>query len=116
MLLISIDRWHADHIKPLMRDCEYITERLDNGRDRLKVVKTGTALHPENDTLENFYPACVPCNLHKGGHTVDTWRASLQKKTEELMRDSSAYRHAKRFGLIVETGAKVVFYFEQASS
>ena len=44
--------------------------------------------------------------------SLEQWRTSLEKKTEELRRDSSAYRHALRFGLVTESPAKVRFYFE----
>lgn len=106
-------RWHADHIAPVFRITKYESVKKPNGHYTLKTVNTGLLEKPDRDMLDNIYPSCVPCNLHKGAHTIESWRRSLQKKTEELMRDSSAYRHAKRFGLVKETGINVVFYFEK---
>ena len=106
-------RWHADHIAPVFRITKYETVRNPNGSYMLKTVNTGLLEKPERDTLNNIYPSCVPCNLHKGGNTLESWRNSLQKKPEELMRDSSAYRHAKRFGLVIERENRIEFFFEQ---
>lgn len=103
------DRWHADHIKAVTRISDFV-----NG----KFIPTGQMLKPENDTnsLENYYPSCAPCNINKSNHeSLDNWRKVLEGKVNELNRDSSTYRHAKRFGLIKETGQKVVFHFERVA-
>ena len=110
------ERWHADHVQPVRRINNYETVKKSNGSYILKSNFTGRLNQPQNESLQNYYPACVPCNLHKSDYSLEQWRVSLQKKTEELMRDSSAYRHAKRFGWVVETGVKVVFYFEKISN
>lgn len=40
------DKWHADHVKPVIR--------FD-----------GKMLHQERDEIANLVPACHPCNLTK---------------------------------------------------
>ena len=50
-----------------------------------------------------------------GAHCAIAQRESIRHKPEQLMRDSSAYLHALRFGLIQEIGAPVVFFFERLS-
>ena len=65
------------------------------------------------DTFDNLMPACKPCNRAKKYHSLELWRELLEGKINELNRDSAVYRTAKRFGLVKETGVKVIFYFEK---
>lgn len=62
------DRWHADHIKPVLRKSKVVYDesgkiaRNDDGSWKYKVV----GMHkPEHDILDNMNPACVQCNLYK---------------------------------------------------
>jgi 5-methylcytosine-specific restriction endonuclease McrA len=98
-------RWHADHLEPVIRDAQYIKGK--------GFVATGVLLRPQNDRGENLMPACPPCNIDKGAYTLDGWRQKLSNATDVLSRNNPTYRHAKRFGLLIETGAAVVFYFER---
>lgn len=75
-------------------------------------MKDGEIYRPENDKVENLMPACPPCNIDKHSFSMEEWRRKLQDATNVLSRNSPTYRHAKRFGLVKETGANVVFYFE----
>lgn len=64
--------------------------------------------------VDNYNPCCRLCNCSKGTKTLERWRESISEKLEELNEGIvSHYRIAKRFGLIVETGNPVVFYFEK---
>jgi 5-methylcytosine-specific restriction endonuclease McrA len=92
------DRWHADHVEAVHREWW---------------KKGGGVERPEHDTLENLMPACPPCNIDKHAMSLEDWRKKLQRATEVLTRNQPTYRHAKRFGLVVESGAAVVFYFER---
>ncbi len=65
------------------------------------------------DTFENMMPACRACNRGKGGYKLENWRMMLENKITELNRDVTAYKTAKRFGLVQETGVRVQFYFER---
>lgn len=106
------EKWHIDHIKPVLRT-EGDIEKQNDGT--YKYIKKGIMTKPENHHADNFYPACVACNIHKGGSSVEGFRWRLKDHIQMLNKASnhSIYRHAKRFGLVKETGAEVVFYFEQ---
>lgn len=80
---------------------------------RGKWVATGKMDYPERDCPENLTPACHWCNIDKGSYSLEGWRVKLQRSADVLTRNYSTYRHAKRFGLIVETAPKVVFFFER---
>jgi hypothetical protein len=105
------DRWHADHVRPVTRLSEWVEDRTPERSGYFK--QTGTMHKPEFDGIDNMNPACVPCNMDKGGYHLEQWRERLTSTINTLTRDAPAYRFAKRFGLVVETGAPVVFYFEQ---
>lgn len=99
------ERWHADHIENVERKLARV-----NGR----VVSTSEMWRPERDTIENLNPACAPCNIDKHCMTIEGWRAKLQDACNVLQRNQPTYRHAVRYGLVQETGARVVFHFERA--
>lgn len=94
------ERWHADHFEPVVR----------NWGDAAKTVP---ALRPENHNLANMMPACIPCNLSKHSYTLEGWRAWIAGHVNSLNQYHPTYRIAKAYGLIAETGAEVVFYFER---
>lgn len=98
------DRWHADHVEPVERKLA----RVDG-----RVVTTGEVHRPERDTIANLWPACPPCNIDKHTFTLENWRQKLQDACNVLTRNQPTYRHAVRYGLIAETGAKVTFWFER---
>lgn len=98
-------RWHADHFEPVQRKSAW-----DNKKKKL--VATGECGAAEHDNLENLMPACPACNIDKSVLSLEEWRGKLQRATGVLSRNSPTYRHAVRFGLVQETNAKVMFYFE----
>ncbi|KWA84283.1 HNH endonuclease [Burkholderia ubonensis] len=98
-------RWHADHFEPVERKLAFHREK--------GVVSTNELRHPERDTVANSMPACPPCNIDKSTFSLEQWRAKLQRSCEVLQRNQPTYRHALRFGLVVETQAPVTFYFER---
>lgn len=93
-------RWHADHFEPVRREWW----KPGGGMER-----------PHNDTLANLLPACAPCNLDKHAMTLEDWRRKLQGAAGVLARNHATYRHAVRFGLVVETGVAVAFHFERSN-
>lgn len=97
------DKWDRDHFIPIKRN--WVTK---NG----KQVFTD-CINPENDTLENSMPSCKPCNNDKSSLSIESWRSMIANKIVCLNRDSTTYRKAKRYGLIVETNIDVVFWFER---
>jgi len=98
------DRWHADHLLPVERKLEYVSGK--------GLVPNGELWRPENDTIDNMMPACPPCNIDKHSLSLEGWRRKLQGATSVLTRNNPTYRHAKRFRLVQETGAKIRFHFE----
>lgn len=100
--------WHADHFDPCRRDIE--SYKTAEGHYRLRSVGNGK---PETNVIENFMPACPPCNISKSAYTLESWRRYLQKQIAYLNEYSKKYRMALAYGLIAETGAEVVFHFEK---
>jgi hypothetical protein len=102
------DRWHADHVKAVKRTLVFVRGK--------GVVHTGKLRRPANDCVENLMPACAPCNIDKHARTLEQWRVKLQGAPGVLARNQPTYRHAVRFGLVQETQATVVFYFERLAA
>lgn len=100
------NRWHADHLEAVERVIKYVRGK--------GAVATGELWKPENDRIENMMPSCPPCNIDKHVMSLEGWRRKLQDAANVLARNNPTYRHAVRFGLVEETGAKVVFFFERA--
>ncbi|WP_254074819.1 HNH endonuclease [Pseudomonas graminis] len=100
-------RWHADHLEPVTR--ELIPKQNANGTWRLDA---GKPLRPENDHIGNMMPACAPCNISKGSQSLEVWRTWIARHVNSLNLYHPIYRLAKAYGLVVETAAPVVFYFE----
>ncbi|KWF83482.1 HNH endonuclease [Burkholderia cepacia] len=102
------DRWHGDHVDPVVRAVE--TTRDSEGHWRLV---SGSPRHPERDVESNYMPSCPPCNISKGAMDLEQWRQWLAGHVASLNAYHPIYRLAKVYGLIQETGAPVVFYFER---
>lgn len=102
------ERWHADHLLPVERKLKWISGRGP--------VATGELYRPENDTLDNMMPACPPCNIDKHSMSLEGWRRKLQDACNVLTRNNPTYRHAKRFGLLQETGTEIRFHFESTNA
>lgn len=99
------DRWHADHVEAVQRRTTYVKGK--------GFVRSGEVDWPERDIIGNLFPACPPCNIDKHSLSIEQWRTKLQGAPGVLARNQPTYRHAVRFGLVSETGATVLFYFEQ---
>lgn len=91
------EKWHADHIEAIYR----------------KWWSDNSPAKPENERIDNYFPACVPCNLFKTVFNLEQFRDELEKQTERAMKSSVNYRNAIRFGLIIETNKPIIFHFEQ---
>lgn len=104
------EKWHADHVQSVTRKLEIAKHK--NGTSRF--VSTGELWKPENDTFENLFPACAPCNLDKSSMGLEEWRGYLcQRITEGLLRNSPTVRHGVRFGKITINPGPIVFWFEK---
>ena len=101
------ERWHADHVEPVERKLKYVRGK--------GFVPTGELYRPENDRIDNFMPACPPCNIDKHAMSLENWRTKLSRALEVLANNQPTYRHARRFGLLMETPQPIVFYFERTA-
>ncbi|MCL6328534.1 HNH endonuclease [Pectobacterium carotovorum subsp. carotovorum] len=90
-------RFHVDHVEPVLRN----------------ISKNYAMERPENNTLENLYPACIPCNLYKSSCPVELFRERIATQVDVTRRASRSYRTAEAFGLVKPTGNSVVFWFEK---
>ena len=95
------ERWHADHIQPVVRN------------DWLKVPRSPN--HPERHVFENLNPACAPCNIDKRSLSLEDWRLMIQRSADVLTRDVSTFRRAVRYGLVEIKAPAVEFFFERAA-
>jgi len=100
--------WHADHLKPVER-------KLANIKGK-GFVATGELYRPENDNMENLMPACPPCNISKHSMNLEAWRKWIAGHVASLNSYHPIYSMAKAYGLIYETGAAVIFYFESVEA
>lgn len=108
------DKWHADHVEAIIRKGEWVPANGQNSTHVFKAI--GGSHRPQNERPDNYMPSCVACNLHKGTHSVDSFRKQLNGHIQRLntAQRFSYYRHAKRFGQLQETIKPIVFYFERA--
>lgn len=104
------ERWHADHMEPVIRDL--VIKETARGTYRLT---SGKPSRPDLDVIENFMPSCPPCNISKHSMTIEVWRGWLAGHINSLNAYHPIYRLAKKYGLVQETAAPVVFYFERVA-
>ena len=63
--------------------------------------------------IENFNPSCARCNKWKDTFSIEAFRNEISLQLVRLKRDSSNYRMALDFNMIVEIDKPVEFYFER---
>lgn len=95
--LISFEKFHIDHIKPIFRGY----------KDGEIGIQKGT------NTIENLNPSCASCNSSKSTFSIEKWRKELELKASRIRRDSSTFRILERFNLVAQVNEKVFFYFEK---
>jgi len=118
--------WHADHVEPVYREWWKSTHwwkeshgfkwEVDSTGNLNKipvVIEKAGLERPENDTLDNLFPSCRACNIDKHASSLEAWRKQMQDRVNVCRRNYSAFRHAERFGLVVEIKKPVVFWFEK---
>lgn len=101
-----IDKLHADHLEPCIR----ITRDpwgKPLPKEECRMVK------PERNVVSNMMPSCAPCNLHKGGYSLEGWRDILQRSADIIRKQTSTFRAGERFGVIKVSSEPIVFYFEK---
>lgn len=65
------------------------------------------------DTIENYMPACRSCNHYKSTLTVEKFRQQIESMHDVLTRDNVTYKNAVRFGQVIPSKHKPIFYFEK---
>jgi len=101
--------WHADHVEAALRKWQFGPRRQDGKR---WTVATGEHWRPENDVIENLFPACAPCNLFKATFDLECFREQIVAQAERARLYSVNFRTAERFGLVEVVEKPVVFWFE----
>lgn len=98
--------WHADHVEPVQRDGNWVHGAWKTN---------GVLLRPENDHADNFYPACVKCNILKSNGTPEDLRKALAYFATSIptIQTYSHVHHLIRFKRLTIDVAPVVFWFEQ---
>jgi hypothetical protein len=117
--------WHADHVEPVLREwwkrTKYWKDANGFKHDVVdgRIVRTAVALEkagsgrPQKDVIDNLFPACRACNIDKHANSLEAWRKQMQDRVGVCRRNYSAFRHAERFGLVVEIKKPIVFWFEE---
>ena len=103
--------WQADHLEPVEREVIwYKCEKTNTTK-----TKSGAMRKPELDVWENLMPACTKCNNDKSSMSLEGWRRVIKSRIKTLNENPkyASYQKAKRYGLVVETNAEVVFHFEK---
>lgn len=103
----ELDKMHADHMEPVVR-------LFTDPWSRPLPAAERSLKNPERNVVANMMPSCAPCNLHKGGYSLEQWRVYIQRSAEIVRKQTSTFRAGERFGVISVSDAPVVFYFEYA--
>lgn len=106
-------KWHADHVEAVVR----IPGSIQKGCEALGITDVVTKpymLYPQHDHAENFFPACVRCNILKAASNVEGFRSMLAYFAHSIPRISgySHVHHLMRFGKLSIDTEPVVFWFE----
>jgi hypothetical protein len=79
-----------------------------------RVLKqTGVLERPQNENLDNLFPACAPCNLLKSVYSLEGFRKEIGMQVERARKYSVNFRTAERFGMVQVVPVPVVFFFER---
>lgn len=100
---------HADHFEPVIR-----VTRDPWGRPLPSSERS--LIKPERNTVSNMMPSCKPCNLHKGGYSLNVWRDIIQRSADIVRKQTSTFRAGERFGVIAVSDEPVTFYFERVKA
>lgn len=102
----ELGKMHVDHVEPCIR----VTR---DPMGRALPASECFMVKPERNTVANMMPACAPCNLHKGGYSLEGWRDIIQRSAAICRRDTSTFKVGERFGVIAVHEQPVKFFFEK---
>ena len=103
---LSYNKMQVDHFLPVRKAHYLETEQM---KDAMEV---DNSLEDMNQ-LSNLMPSCARCNRWKSTLQIEQFRNAIKNLIVGLNRDSSQYRMAKDYGLILESGTNVTFYYEK---
>lgn len=96
--------------------CAYCGKKIeikDMQIDHVYPLKLQYKTFDNLDVVENMLPACRKCNRYKYTLTLNKFRKRIEELTENLERNSVAYRNAVSFNQIIPNKHKQEFYFEK---
>lgn len=96
---ITLKQMQVDHIEPINRGYskdEFVRYNKKQG----------------SDEYDNLNPSCARCNRWKSNFTIEQFRNEISQQVERLKRDSSAFRMASDYFLVIHGRSKVIFHFE----
>ena len=100
-------KWHADHIKPVVREFEFIR------KERCwKSQSTGILTNPQLDIMDNLNPSCPECNHYKSSMPLESFRRELAQQVARAEKSSKNFRFAWKYNQVKITPSPIVFYFE----
>ena len=99
---IMLHKFHVDHVIPKFR-----------GTTQYQLDKWNSNITKGTDSIENYNPSCISCNISKSTFTIENWRKELQLKIDRIKRDSPTFNILLRFGVIKEINKPIVFHFEK---
>ena len=105
--IIDIKNMQVDHIISQRNFDFHIKNRHFHTPSFLKHLKEWDVHH-----FDNLMPSCRKCNNYKSSMSLETFKEEIKKQIERL-EASVNFWLAKRFWLVKETGAEVIFYFEK---
>ncbi len=88
--------------------CGCVMELKEMQADHFKPLYNGG-----EDILDNLIPSCRSCNHYKSTCDLETFRKSIERFPEVLLRDSVTYKNAVRYGLVIPKPAPIIFFFEK---
>ena len=94
------DRWHIDHINPVLRNSGFDNKKNYN--------------NPENHKIQNMIASCPKCNYWKRDMSVEQFREYIKECSNYCDDMYPRYRVGKKFGVITEfTDLSITFYAEK---
>ena len=96
--------------------CAYCGKKIeikDMQIDHVYPLKLQYKTFDDLDVVENMLPACRKCNRYKYTLTLSKFRKRIEELTENLERNSVAYRNAVSFNQVIPNKHKQEFYFEK---
>jgi len=97
---LEYNKMQVDHVKPLYRN------------DKVETLEVWGVERGENEE-SNYYPSCARCNRWKSTFSIEQFRNEIQQQLIRLKRDSSNYRMALDYNMIVEYNKPIEFFFER---